>query len=64
MMSTAVEGSVDPLASVAEPTMSEADRLAHDMSTYVRRGPEPTPPLPPLPADPAARRREIELRGW
>jgi len=45
------------------PEMSEADRRAHELASYVRR-PEPTPDLPPLPQEPAARRRALKLRGW
>lgn len=48
----------------SEPAMSEADRLAHELASYVRRQPEPTPDLPPLPTDPVARRRVIAQRKW
>ncbi|CUW31750.1 MULTISPECIES: hypothetical protein [Streptomyces] len=46
-----------------QPGLSEADRLAHDLATFVRRV-EPTPDLPPLPIEPAERRRVMQLRGW
>lgn len=50
-------------APVPQPEMSEADRLAHELASYVRRV-EPTPDLPSLPQDTAARRRALKLRGW
>jgi hypothetical protein len=46
-----------------ESSMSDADRRAHALSTFVR-SPEPTPDRPPLPAEPAARRRAMRVRGW
>ena len=46
-----------------QPEMSEADRRAHELASYVRR-PQPTPDLPPLPQDTAARRRALKVRGW
>lgn len=46
-----------------QPGLSEADRLAHEFASFVRR-PEPTPDLPPLPQDTAARRRALRVRGW
>lgn len=47
-----------------QPEMSEADRLAHEMASFVRLAPEPTPDLPVLPVEPAARRRALNVRGW
>lgn len=47
----------------AQPEMSEADRLAHELASYVRR-PEPTPDLPPLPTETTARRRALAIRKW
>lgn len=47
----------------SDPAMSEADRLAHELASYVRR-PQPTPDLPKLPTEPAARRRALRVRGW
>jgi hypothetical protein len=47
-----------------ESGLSEADRRAHELASYVRRRPEPTPDRPPLPAEPAARRRALRVRGW
>ncbi|MFI6560369.1 hypothetical protein [Streptomyces sp. NPDC050534] len=46
-----------------QPEMSDADRRAHELASYVRRT-EPTPDLPPLPRDTAARRRALAVRGW
>ena len=46
-----------------QPDLSEADRTAHDLSTFVRAV-EPTPDLPPLPTEPADRRRVMKIRGW
>jgi hypothetical protein len=46
-----------------QPGLSEADRTAHDLATFVRRV-EPTPDLPPLPTEPTERRRVMKLRGW
>ena len=46
-----------------QPGLSEADRTAHELASFVRTV-EPTPDLPPLPAEPEARRRVLQLRGW
>ncbi|MGV9352320.1 hypothetical protein [Streptomyces misionensis] len=46
-----------------QPGLSEADRLAHDLATFVRKV-EPTPDLPPLPTEPADRRRALQVRKW
>lgn len=46
-----------------QPGLSEADRTAHDLSTFVRAV-EPTPDLPPLPTEPAERRRVMKIRAW
>ncbi|MFR9796604.1 hypothetical protein ACL02U_11970 [Streptomyces sp. MS06] len=55
--------STDTRPAPTQPGLSEADRRAHELASYVRR-PEPTPDLPPLPVDPAARRRALKIRGW
>ncbi|MFD9223783.1 hypothetical protein ACFWDI_28220 [Streptomyces sp. NPDC060064] len=45
--------------------MSPADAAAHDAASYVRRpAVVEQAPLSPLPAQPAARRRAIQQRGW
>lgn len=54
---------VESPAPPAQPEMSEADRLAHELASYVRT-PQPTPDLPPPPRDTAARRRVLAVRKW
>ncbi|MGW1135619.1 hypothetical protein [Streptomyces griseoluteus] len=46
-----------------QPNLSEADRTAHELASFVRTV-ESTPDLPPLPTEPEARRRVMKLRGW
>lgn len=46
-----------------QPNLSEADRRAHDLATFVRTV-ESTPDLPPLPTEPVERRRVMKIRGW
>ena len=46
-----------------ESSLSDADRRAHELASYVRR-PQPTPDLPKLPAETTARRRALRVRGW
>lgn len=46
-----------------QPEQSSADRLAHELASFVRRV-EPTPDLPPLPTEPDERRRVMKVRGW
>ncbi|MEU3528857.1 hypothetical protein AB0E62_34250 [Streptomyces sp. NPDC038707] len=58
-MSAPVESRPAP----TQPGLSEADRLAHELASFVRAV-EPTPDLPPLPTEPAERRRVMQLRGW
>lgn len=53
-----------PTPAPQQSEMSEADRLAHEMASYVRPRPEPTPDLAPLPTEPRARRRAIAARKW
>jgi hypothetical protein len=54
-----------PTQPPAQPEMSEADHRAHELASYVRPKPEPTPDLPPLPpSGTTARRRAIAQRRW
>ncbi|MFF9624252.1 hypothetical protein [Streptomyces griseosporeus] len=46
-----------------QPGLSEADRTAHELASYVRL-PEPARDLPPLPRESAARRRALASRRW
>jgi hypothetical protein len=46
-----------------QPEQSPADRLAHELASFVRTV-EPTPDLSPLPRESAARRRALQVRGW
>jgi hypothetical protein len=58
-----VTAPVESRPAPTQPGLSEADRLAHELASFVRRV-EPSPDLPPLPAEPAERRRVLKVRGW
>ncbi|WP_179255767.1 hypothetical protein [Streptomyces sp. SS07] len=44
--------------------MSAADEAAHEAGSYVRRPAQVSQDSPIPPADPAARRRFVQQRGW
>jgi hypothetical protein len=55
-----VTAPVESRPAPTQPGLSEADRLAHDLATFVRT----VEPTPDLPTEPAERRRVLKLRGW